>query len=88
MIVLGVNSAFHESSAALVCDGRVVAAAEEERFSRCKHGKPARVDNAHQLPVDAIRYCLGAGGIRRGTSMPWPTRSIRRCARRRSSATR
>ena len=39
MRVLGVNAIFHDPSAALVVDGRVVAAAEEERFSRRKHGK-------------------------------------------------
>lgn len=64
MIALGVNSAYHESSAALVRDGRVIAAVEEERFTRRKHGKAARVDNAHQLPAEAIRYCLDTAGIR------------------------
>ena len=39
MRVLGVNSVFHDPAAALVVDGVVVAAAEEERFSRRKHGK-------------------------------------------------
>ena len=39
MRVLGVNALFHDPSAALVVDGKVVAAAEEERFSRRKHGK-------------------------------------------------
>ncbi len=63
MIILGVNSVYHESSAALVCDGRVLAAAEEERFNRRKHGKPARVDNADELPVDAIAFCLRQAGI-------------------------
>ncbi|MFL6699573.1 MAG: carbamoyltransferase N-terminal domain-containing protein, partial [Vitreoscilla sp.] len=37
MITLGINAAFHDSAAALVQDGRLVAAAEEERFSRIKH---------------------------------------------------
>jgi carbamoyltransferase len=37
--VLGINAAFHDPSAALVVDGEIVAAAEEERFSRRKHGK-------------------------------------------------
>jgi carbamoyltransferase len=64
MIALGVNSAYHESSAALVRDGRVIAAVEEERFNRRKHGKPARVDNAHQLPVEAIQYCLATAAVR------------------------
>ena len=38
MKVLGINALFHDPSAALVVDGRIVAAAEEERFSRRKHG--------------------------------------------------
>jgi carbamoyltransferase len=58
MIILGVNSAYHESSSAIVVDGRIIAAAEDERFSGRKHGKPVRVDNAHDLPLAAINYCL------------------------------
>jgi carbamoyltransferase len=63
MIVLGVNSVYHESSAALVQDGRVLAAAEEERFNRRKHGKPDRVDKADELPVEAIAFCLRQAAI-------------------------
>ena len=37
--VLGINGVFHDPAAAVVVDGRIVAAAEEERFSRRKHGK-------------------------------------------------
>ena len=59
VIVLGVNSVYHESSAALVRGGQVVAAAEEERFNRRKHGKPALIDNADHLPVESIRYDAG-----------------------------
>ena len=40
MRVLGINAVFHDPAAALVVDGEIVAAAEEERFSRRKHGKP------------------------------------------------
>lgn len=58
MKVLGINSVFHESAAALVVDGTVVAACEEERFNRIKHAKPARVNNPHHLPEEAIRCCL------------------------------
>ncbi len=58
MIVLGVNSVFHESAAAIVVDGHVVASAEEERFNRRKHAKPSDVDTAHILPVSAIKFCL------------------------------
>ncbi|HUP05521.1 MAG TPA: carbamoyltransferase N-terminal domain-containing protein, partial [Caldimonas sp.] len=39
MITLGLNAAFHDSAAALVSDGVVVAASEEERYTRIKHGK-------------------------------------------------
>lgn len=58
MIVLGVNSVFHESSACLIENGTVVAAAEEERFNRRKHGKPFRIDNPHHVPSNAVDYCL------------------------------
>jgi carbamoyltransferase len=63
MHILGINAAFHDSSACLVRDGIVVAAAEEERFSRIKHGKRATPYQAHALPFHAIDYCLDAGGI-------------------------
>jgi carbamoyltransferase len=63
MHILGINAAFHDSSACLVRDGVVVAAAEEERFSRIKHGKRATPYQAHALPFHAIDYCLQAGGI-------------------------
>ncbi|KFY39043.1 hypothetical protein V495_06195 [Pseudogymnoascus sp. VKM F-4514 (FW-929)] len=64
MRILGINSAYHESAATLLVDGQVVAAAEEERFSRIKHGKPARVDNADELPLESIRYCLESAAVR------------------------
>lgn len=63
MHILGINAAFHDSSACLVRNGVVVAAAEEERFSRIKHGKRATPFQAHALPFNAIDYCLAAGGI-------------------------
>src|SRR5438067_2332611 len=63
MYVLGVNHAYHESAACLVRDGRILAAVEEERFTRIKHGKAARMDNPHELPVNAIGYCLDQAGI-------------------------
>ncbi|QQG39506.1 MAG: carbamoyltransferase [Candidatus Aenigmatarchaeota archaeon] len=53
--VLGISAYFHDSSAALVKDGVVVAAADEERFTRVKH------DNA--FPINAINYCLKEGGV-------------------------
>src|ERR1043166_2868140 len=64
MIVLGINSVYHELAAALVIDGEIVAAVEEERFNRQKHGKVARVDNPHQLPVRSIDFCLKRCGIK------------------------
>lgn len=61
--ILGINSAYHEPSACLIKDGHVVAAAEEERFTRVRHGKPADLQNPHELPEQSIRYCLAAAGI-------------------------
>jgi len=61
--VLGVNAAYHESAACLVEDGRLVAAVEEERFSRVKHAKASRVDNADELPWRSIEFCLAQAGI-------------------------
>lgn len=63
MRVLGINAVFHDPAAALVVDGRVVAAAEEERFSRRKHGKRPVPFSAWELPEQAARWCLDAGGI-------------------------
>ena len=48
--ILGISAFYHDSAAALVVDGRIVAAAQEERFSRVKHD-PA-------FPSRAIDYCL------------------------------
>lgn len=64
MNILGVNSAYHETSAALIVDGQVRCAVEEERFNRIKHGAEARVDNPHELPVASIHYCLAQGKLR------------------------
>lgn len=61
--VLGINAVFHDSAAALVVDGEVVAAAEEERFSRRKHGKPAVAFSTWELPELAARWCLRRAGI-------------------------
>jgi len=54
--VLGLSAFYHDSAACLVRDGEIVAAAQEERFTRRKH------DAA--FPTNSIRYCLAAGGIR------------------------
>jgi carbamoyltransferase len=61
--ILGINSVYHESSACLLKDGAIVAAAEEERFNRIKHGKQARADNPDELPLNAITFCLETAGI-------------------------
>jgi carbamoyltransferase len=53
--ILGVSAFYHDSAAALVVDGRVVAAAQEERFTRLKHDA--------SFPTHAARYCLREGGV-------------------------
>jgi carbamoyltransferase len=63
MRVLGVNSVFHDPAAALVIDGEVVAAAEEERFSRRKHGKRPVPFSAWEQPGMAARWCLRQAGL-------------------------
>jgi len=63
MNILGINAVYHESSAALLVDGEIVAACEEERFNRVKHAKEARIDNPHELPEQSIRFCLDAAGL-------------------------
>jgi len=54
--ILGISAFYHDSAAVLVVDGNIIAAAQEERFTRKKHD--------HEFPVNAIRYCLQAGGIK------------------------
>src|SRR5437660_12405886 len=56
--ILGISAFYHDSAAALVVDGDLVAAAQEERFSRKKH------DAA--FPARAIAYCLQEGGLQPG----------------------
>ncbi|MEW2316415.1 carbamoyltransferase family protein [Streptomyces bauhiniae] len=63
MRVLGINSLFHDPAAALIVDGRVVAAAEEERFSRRKHGKRPVPFSAWELPELSARWCLYRAGL-------------------------
>jgi len=55
MRILGISAFYHDSAACLIEDGEIVAAAQEERFTRKKHD--------HSFPAKAISYCLGAGGI-------------------------
>ena len=55
MKLLGISAYYHDSAACLVEDGRIVAAAQEERFSRKKHDE--------RFPARAVRYVLAAGGV-------------------------
>ncbi len=55
MRILGISAFYHDSAAAIVEDGRIVAAAQEERFSRIKHDSG--------FPHGAVRYCLAEAGI-------------------------
>lgn len=56
MNILGLSAFYHDSAACLVQDGRIVAAAQEERFTRRKHDPG--------FPLHAVQYCLAAGGVR------------------------
>jgi len=56
MLILGISAFYHDSAAALVEDGRIVAAAQEERFTRKKFDE--------RFPSKAIRYCLDSRGVR------------------------
>ncbi|MCA1725431.1 MAG: carbamoyltransferase, partial [Thermomicrobia bacterium] len=63
MDTLGINAVYHDSAAALVRDGRLIAAAEEERFIHIKHGKRPIPFSTYELPYHAIDYCLKEAGI-------------------------
>lgn len=63
MYILGINAAYHDPSACLVQSGRIIAAAEEERFTHVKHGKRPVPFSAYELPFHAIDYCLREAGI-------------------------
>lgn len=62
-VVLGLNAVFHDSSAALLVDGRLRVIAEEERPSRVRHAKRAGVDNTPILPYLAIDEALRTAGL-------------------------
>ncbi len=53
--ILGISAFYHDSAAALIVDGDIVAAAQEERFTRIKHD--------HAFPSNAVKYCLREAGI-------------------------
>jgi carbamoyltransferase len=55
MNIIGVSAYYHDSACCLLQDGKLVAAAAEERFSRRKHDR--------RLPINAFRFCLAAGRI-------------------------
>jgi carbamoyltransferase len=61
--VLGINGVFHDSAAAVVVDGEIVAAAEEERFNRRKHGKVPVPFSTWELPELSARWCLEEAGV-------------------------
>jgi carbamoyltransferase len=75
VIVLGLTRAAHDPSAALVKDGEVLAAAEEERFVRRKHA-------TGRMPVEAARFCLQAAGVDPSdvdaVAYPWSLDTYRR----------
>jgi len=57
MNILGISAFYHDSAACLVQDGRIIAAAQEERFTRRKHDPG--------FPLNAVKYCLAEGGVAR-----------------------
>src|SRR6516162_8385645 len=54
--VLGISAFYHDSAACLVIDGEIIAAAQEERFTRVKHD--------HRFPTNAVEYCLEEAGLK------------------------
>ena len=56
MKVLGISAYYHDAAAALVVDGEIVAATQEERFTRRKHDK--------EFPINSIRFCLKHAALR------------------------
>ena len=58
MNILGISAFYHDSAACLVRDGEILAAAQEERFTRKKHD--------YSFPGNAVEYCLREGGLKPG----------------------
>src|SRR5688572_22670752 len=54
--ILGISAFYHDSAACLLVDGRIIAAAQEERFSRKKHDE--------RFPASAVAYCLREAGLK------------------------
>jgi carbamoyltransferase len=67
--ILGISAYYHDSAACLVRDGEILAAAQQERFSRKKHDAG--------FPADAIRYCLAEAGIALRTWIMWSSTTSR-----------
>lgn len=63
MYTIGINAVFHDSSACIIHNGKLLAAAEEERFTQIKHGKRPIPFSTYELPFHAIDYCLKTAGI-------------------------
>ena len=55
MYILGISALYHDAAAALICDGQIIAAAQEERFTRKKHDA--------SIPFHAISYCMKQADI-------------------------
>ncbi len=55
MIILGISAYYHDSAACILCDGKIIAAAQEERFTRKKHDE--------NFPKNAIKYCINEAKI-------------------------
>jgi carbamoyltransferase len=55
MYILGISAYYHDSAACLLKDGNIIAAAQEERFTRKKHDQ--------DFPTNSIKYCLSEEGI-------------------------
>ena len=58
MHILGISAYYHDSAACIVRDGEIIAAAQEERFTRKKHD--------HRFPANAVNFCLDYAGIKGG----------------------
>ena len=59
-VILGISAFYHDSAASLIIDGEIIAAAQEERFTRKKHDP--------SYPVNSINYCLSEAGLSLVTS--------------------
>ena len=55
MLILGISAFYHDSAAAIIRDGEIIAAAQEERFTRKKHDAG--------FPTNAVQYCLDTAGV-------------------------